>query len=260
MGRLLGISSHAFSFVKFSFSMSEFRFKQFGISQDKCAMKVGTDGVLLGAWAPGGKRILDVGTGTGLVALMMAQRYSEAHIVGIDIDIDACDQAAENAAASPFGDRVEIVHSRLQDYLFLQDTGTSSSDVASFDAIVSNPPFFVNSLKNPDNKRSMARHSDVLPFRDLWLGVKRLLTDEGTFSVILPSEVKEKFITEGYMLGFRLIAQCAIKTVERKMPKRYLLSFARHHDGALRDSVEIMMNKEGGRSEWYQKITAEFYL
>lgn len=253
--------------------MSEFRFKQFGISQDKCAMKVGTDGVLLGAWAPGGKKILDVGTGTGLISLMMAQRFPKAQVVGIDIDADACHQATANVASSPFADRIGIVHSRLQDFMLLEGKkclgeGCGSgklidrkqSDLDGFDAIVSNPPFFVNSLKNPDNKRSVARHSDVLPFRDLWLGVNRLLVDDGVFSVILPAEVKESFSIEGFLLGFCLVAQCAVKTVERKQPKRYLLTFARHRTGSMQDSVEIMMDKDGNRSEWYQKITAEFYL
>ena len=253
--------------------MSGFRFKQFGISQDKCAMKVGTDGVLLGAWAPGGKKILDVGTGTGLISLMMAQRFLKAQVVGIDIDADACHQAKENVFSSPFADRVEIVHSRLQDFRLseekkvldeLDEDGKlipqDHTAMNRFDAIVSNPPFFVNSLKNPDGKRSMARHSDVLPFRDLWLGVNRLLDENGVFSVILPAEVKENFSTEGFMLGFCVVSQCAIKTVEKKRPKRYLLSFARHRNGKFQDSVEIMMDENGNRSEWYQKLTAEFYL
>ena len=124
--------------------MTGFKFKQFEIHQDHCAMKVGTDGVLLGAWAPGGKRILDVGSGTGLISLMMAQRFPEAQVLGIDMDGEACEEAAENVAACPFADRVEIECCRLQDY----------HSAESFDAIVSNPPFFLNSLKNPDSKRS----------------------------------------------------------------------------------------------------------
>lgn len=242
--------------------MGDFAFKQFRILQDKCAMKVGTDGVLLGAWADGGLRILDIGTGTGLIALMMAQRFPKAQVVGIDIDGDACEQAHDNASCSPFADRVEIVNARLLDYLSsdAENIGQNTSCLQQFDAIVSNPPFFVNSLKNPDNKRSMARHTDTLPFRDLWLGVKRLLADDGIFSVILPSEVKDDFSAEGCMFGFRLIRQCGVKTVERKQPKRYLLSFARHRVDAMENVVETMMDGNGKRSEWYQKITDEFYL
>lgn len=230
--------------------MAGFKFKHFEIHQDRCAMKVGTDGVLLGAWALGGKRILDIGSGTGLISLMMAQRYPEAQVVGIDLDAEACAEARENVAASPFADRVNIVDCRLQDY----------ESVEKFDAIVSNPPFFLNSLKNPDSKRSMARHADSLPFRELFRGVKLLLSDDGVFSAIVPVEVLEAFASEGYMHGFYLLRQCGIKTVERKQPKRYLLTFAKHRCMEMDDMVETMMDSEGNRSEWYAKITEEFYV
>lgn len=230
--------------------MAGFKFKHFEIHQDRCAMKVGTDGVLLGAWALGGKRILDIGSGTGLISLMMAQRYPEAQVVGIDLDAEACAEARENVAASPFADRVNIVDCRLQDY----------ESVEKFDAIVSNPPFFLNSLKNPDSKRSMARHADSLPFRELFRGVKLLLSDDGVFSAIVPVEVLEAFASEGYMHGFYLLRQCGIKTVERKLPKRYLLTFAKHRSMEMDDMVETMMDSEGNRSEWYAKITEEFYV
>ena len=230
--------------------MAGFKFKHFEIHQDRCAMKVGTDGVLLGAWALGGKRILDIGSGTGLISLMMAQRYPEAQVVGIDLDAEACAEARENVAASPFADRVNIVDCRLQDY----------ESVEKFDAIVSNPPFFLNSLKNPDSKRSMARHADSLPFRELFRGVKLLLSDDGVFSAIVPVEVLEALASEGYMHGFYLLRQCGIKTVERKQPKRYLLTFAKHRSMEMDDMVETMMDSEGNRSEWYAKITEEFYV
>ena len=213
-------------------------------------MKVGTDGVLLGAWAQGGRRILDIGSGTGLISLMMAQRFPKAEVVGIDMDADACGQARENVMASPFRDRVEIECCRLQDF--------GASGV--FDAIVSNPPFFVDSLKNPDSKRTMARHTDSLPFRDLFAGVKRLLSDEGVFSAIVPTEVVEQFIAESCILGFYLIKKCGVKTVERKQPKRFMLSFAKHRISPYEEHVETMMDSQGNRSEWYKKITEEFYL
>ena len=230
--------------------MGNFRFKQFEIEQDRCAMKVGTDGVLLGAWAQGGRRILDIGSGTGLISLMMAQRFPEAEVVGIDMDADACGQARENVMASPFRDRVEIECCRLQDF--------GASGV--FDAIVSNPPFFVDSLKNPDSKRAMARHTDSLPFRDLFAGVKRLLSDDGVFSAIVPVEVVEQFVAESCILGFYLIKKCGVKTVERKLPKRFMLSFAKHRISPYEEHVETMMDSHGNRSEWYRKITEEFYL
>ena len=236
-------------------------------------MKVGTDGVLLGAWAQGGRRILDIGSGTGLISLMMAQRFSEAEVVGIDMDADACGQARENVMASPFRDRVEIECCRLQDFgadgCALETAGLkagaleTAADLKSagvFDAIVSNPPFFVDSLKNPDSKRTMARHTDSLPFRDLFTGVKRLLSDDGIFSAIVPVEVVEQFVAESCILGFYLIRKCGVKTVERKQPKRFMLSFAKHRISPYEEHVEIMVDSQGNRSEWYRKITEEFYL
>ena len=246
-------------------------------------MKVGTDGVLLGAWAQGGCRILDIGSGTGLISLMMAQRFPEAEVVGIDMDADACGQAKENVVASPFRDRVEIVCCRLQDFgadgcasetaglkagvlgtagLKAGALGTAEDLKSSgvFDAIVSNPPFFVDSLKNPDSKRTMARHTDSLPFRDLFVGVKRLLSDDGVFSAIVPAEVVEQFVAESCMLGFYLIRKCGVKTAERKQQKRFMLSFAKHRVSPYEEHVETMMDSQGNRSEWYRKITEEFYL
>lgn len=237
-------------------------------------MKVGTDGVLLGAWAQGGRRILDIGSGTGLISLMMAQRFPEAEVVGIDMDADACGQARENVMASPFRDRVEIEYCRLQDF---GGAGVSKTAEALetaealktaeglkadgvFDAIVSNPPFFVDSLKNPDSKRTMARHTDSLPFRDLFAGVKRLLSDDGIFSAIVPVEVVEQFVAESCILGFYLIRKCGVKTVERKQPKRFMLSFVKHRISPYEEYIETMMDSHGNRSEWYRKITEEFYL
>lgn len=261
--------------------MGNFRFKQFEIEQDRCAMKVGTDGVLLGAWAQGGRRILDIGSGTGLISLMMAQRFPEAEVVGIDMDADACGQARENVIASPFRDRVKIECCRLQDFggagvsktaealeaaeALKVDGGASETAgglkaAGVFDAIVSNPPFFVDSLKNPDSKRTMARHTDSLPFRDLFAGVKRLLSDDGIFSAIVPVEVVEPFVAESCILGFYLIRKCGVKTVERKQPKRFMLSFAKHRISPYEEHVETMMDSQGNRSEWYRKITEEFYL
>lgn len=247
--------------------MAGFTFKQFEIQQDRCAMKVGTDGVLLGAWAEGGQRILDIGSGTGLISLMMAQRFPEAQVWGIDIDPDACMQARENVAASPFADRVGIACCALQN-LSEEHLVRGSEELMEmkegegnlFDAIVSNPPFFVNGLKNPDSKRAMARHSDSLPFSVLMKGVKRWLSDEGVFSAIVPADVLESFVSEAYCSGLSLVRQCGVKTVERKQPKRYLVAFSKRRAGMVDKCTEIMTDSEGNRSEWYAKITEEFYL
>ena len=247
--------------------MAGFTFKQFEIQQDRCAMKVGTDGVLLGAWAEGGQRILDIGSGTGLISLMMAQRFPEAQVWGIDIDPDACMQARENVAASPFADRVGIACCALQN-LSEEHLVRGSEELMEmkegegnlFDAIVSNPPFFVNGLKNPDSKRAMARHSDSLPFPVLMKGVRRWLSDEGVFSAIVPADVLESFVSEAYCSGFSLVRQCGVKTVERKQPKRYLVAFSKRRTGMMDKCTEIMMDSDGNRSEWYAKITEGFYL
>ena len=126
-----------------------FQFKQFIINQDECAMKVGTDGVLLGAWAMGGSRVLDVGTGTGIIAIMMAQRYAEADILAIDIDEGSVHQAKDNVAASPYVSRINVSQIMVQDM--------DASFAGLFDAVVSNPPFFIDSLQAPDHQRTIAR-------------------------------------------------------------------------------------------------------
>jgi len=160
-----------------------FKFKQFTVFHDKCAMKVGTDGVLLGAWAQIGnaKKILDIGTGTGLIALMLSQR-SEALIDAIDIDENACTQAYENVVASPFSNQIHITHSSFADF----------QPTEKYDLIVSNPPYFSQSLKSPDDKRSRARHDDHLPLEDLIAGSKKFLSGNGRIALILPVEQDQK--------------------------------------------------------------------
>ena len=151
-----------------------FQFKQFTVWHDQCAMKVGTDGVLLGAWASveRARRILDIGTGTGLVALMLAQRsLLDAKIVALEIDEAAAGQARENVARSPWQERIEVVQADFKKY--------RSSD--KFDVIVSNPPYFVDSLECPDRQRAAARHNDSLTYEELLEGVNRLLAADGLF-------------------------------------------------------------------------------
>ena len=217
-------------------------------------MKVGTDGVLLGAWAAGGKHILDIGTGTGVVALMMAQRFPDALIEGIDIDADACSEALENARSSSFAKRIKIKRCALQDISAEEWTGNH------FDAIVSNPPFFLNSLKNPDTKRSLARHADSLPFSILCKTARRLLCPNGTLSVIVPAEALQSIVDEAYLAGFHTKERLAIKTVERKAPKRYMLKFSSDSSSAYKEETVILSNSDGSRSEWYQNLTKDFYI
>ena len=227
-----------------------FSFKQFTIHQDLCGMKVGTDGVLLGAWASGkGLRILDIGTGTGLIALMMAQRFPQSQVTAIDIDTNACQQARENVQASPFFERIRVIESKIQDF-----------KEGSYDTIVSNPPFFMDSLKNPDAARLTARHTDELPYQDLFISVKRLLTETGEFSAIIPSDYLERFITESCISGFFVSRRYGIRTVPKKAIKRYLLTFTKRQAEKTDYQEVTLMDKEGKRSQWYQKLTDNFYI
>lgn len=227
-----------------------FRFKQFTVYHDRCAMKVGTDGVLLGAWAEGGMRILDIGTGTGLIALMMAQRFQQATVTGIDIDTAACRQAWENAKASPFADRVEIQETSVQSYMPSE----------AFDAIVSNPPFFVNSLRNPDKRRAVARHTGTLSYRELFAHAYRLLTAVGVFSIIVPTEMWEDVLSESSIVGFSLSKVCAVKTVESRPPKRYLLTFSKEIPEKINSERLLLMGGAGYKSDEYNLLTKDFYL
>ena len=229
---------------------NNFTFKQFTVRQEACAMKVGTDGVLIGAWASGGHRILDIGTGTGLIALMMAQRFSQALITAIDIDHEACAQARDNASASPFGTRIEVLDTPLQAY----------TPPTLFDSIVSNPPYFQNSLRNPDARKAAARHSDSLPFGVLFSHVARLLSADGVFSAVVPTESVSDFIAEGSMHSLSVVRRCDIRTTPRKPLRRCLLSFARHCGTAMERSEQTLQTADGTRSEWYAGLTADFYI
>lgn len=231
-----------------------FRFQQFIVHHDRCAMKVGTDGVLLGAWARGGERILDVGTGTGLIALMMAQRYEQATVDAVEIDTEACQQAIDNVAESPFTNRINVICDAVQHF------SMESERLKAYDAIVSNPPFFENALKNPDKGRLVARHSDTLPFADLFKAVKKLLSDNGEFSVIIPTEYRGRIEEEALLQGFSLSRICAIKTTPKKPIRRYLLAFRRYPSPHIDEQVEILETLPNVRSEWYENLTKDFYI
>ena len=229
-----------------------FEFKQFTIHQERCAMKVGTDGTLLGAWASAPAsacRILDIGTGTGLIALMMAQRYPKAEIWGVDIDEDAVSQAMTNAADSPFSRRVHFIQVDISDF-----------SVEPFDAIVCNPPYFVDSLICPNPTRTLARHTASLTYKALMQSVKRLLTDNGIFSIVIPDEYYSTLLSEAALAELILSKECAIKTTPKKAPKRYLIEFRKQHVAFVNATTETLEINTGQRSEWYQNITKDFYL
>lgn len=218
-----------------------FKFKQFTIQQDLCAMKVGTDGVLLGAWATGGLKILDVGTGTGVVALMMAQRYPKAQITALDIDEGAVRQAKENVENSSFRNRIIVLHEAVQ------------AHQGKYDAIVSNPPFFMDSLPAPNEQRNMARHSDTLSYADLMQASYRLLKDNGELSVVVPFDYKKRMEDEATFVGFFPHKILGVRTVEKRPAKRYLLSFVKH-------PIEIEHHIITIGDEEYRELTKDFYL
>lgn len=236
-------------------SNSYFRFKQFVVRQERCAMKVGTDGTLLGAWAQGGKKILDIGTGTGLIALMMAQRYPQALVTAIDIDAEAVEQAQENVMASPFADRINVI---LGDIRYSNLTG-GQTPCEVFDAIVVNPPYFIDSLTCPDNQRTTARHTATLSYRELMTAASQLLADDGELSVVIPFDCKARFENEASLSGLSKSRECSVRTTQRKAPRRYLLAF-RKHPKALETTEEVLEVMPGVRSAWYEELTKEFYL
>lgn len=208
-------------------------------------MKVGTDGVLLGAWAPLGSRILDVGTGSGLIARMLMQRCPEAEVEGIDIDEAAVAQAKENG--------VRAFQARLQDW---------KSDIGNcYDLIVSNPPYFQNSLKNPDRGRELARHTDSLGYEELIAHSARLLKEEGLLALILPAEAEEEIrnLAARYSLFPTHITRVYSK--ETKPARRVILAFSRKNSivGLIEDSL-VLEDEKGGRSAAYSKLCEEFYL
>lgn len=227
-----------------------FSFKQFVVNQDICGMKVGTDGVLLGAWATGGGRVLDIGTGTGLIAMMMAQRFPNAYIDAIDIDENAYRQALSNVSQSNFSDRISIFNTRLQDFFPEQ----------KYDCIVSNPPYFNDSLRCPDKQRATARHNDTLSFVDLLHGVCRLLTDDGVVNVVLSIERLDDFIAEAMIVQLYETRRCMIKTTTNKPPKRVLLTLAKHRAAERESSIEILNDADGQRTRWYDELTKDFYI
>lgn len=216
-------------------------------------MKVGTDGVLLGAWArlePCHQRVLDIGTGTGLVALMAAQRTEQwgAEVVAVEIDAESAAEAADNFAASEWSDRLRVVQQPIQEF----------EGGGLFDHIVSNPPYFVASLHSPDRGRTQARHTDSLSFDELARSAARLLTESGVASVVLPADALGDITLSMVRVGLFLNRRCDVRSKPTSAPIRVLLEFGRV--AASTDRTSLTIYDGGDYSEEYKALTRDFYL
>lgn len=238
-----------------------FRFRQFTVWHDRCAMKVGTDGVLLGAWCPlpavHTVEALDIGTGSGLVALMLAQRLAQArydfHIQGIDIDAAAASQASQNFRLSPWSDRLTGMLCPLQAF----------RSSAPFQLIVSNPPFFNNSLKNPDPSRAVARHTDRLCYYDLLSFAAANLASTGIFALILPTAARDDILSLAHTMGLALTHTTFVQSTAAKPPKRVLMAFRQGMitgNPAPAVSTLVLSSATSPRSDAYISLTRDFYL
>lgn len=229
-----------------------FDFKQFTICHDRCAMKVGTDGVLLGAWTEVGagvSRVLDIGTGSGLIAIMLAQKCP-ADITGIDIDAEAIGQAKENGGRTPWSGRVHFLQQDILEYI----------PEMGFDLIVCNPPFFENSMQSSNQKRNKARHCDSLPL-DLLAGrAHEMLLPDGCFNVVLPVKTAENFVQMAWEKGLNLQKKCVVYSKPHTPPKRTLLSFKKGNTIYPGTELLYICNEDGEYSEEYRNLTKDYYL
>ena len=241
-------------------SSPNFRFKQFTVWHDRCAMKVGTDGVLLGAWCPlpsqkpNRVRVLDIGVGSGLIALMIAQRLhlrgDMFSVLGIDIDRDAVEQSHINFQQSPWADSLTSQACRLQDMPAEQ----------AFDLIVSNPPYFQDSLKNPNAQRAVARHTDTLSYTELIQHAARLLNTNGTLALVLPFEAKEDILALAEAHALHPTHITHVHSKPGKPAKRLLIAFSPITHSEYATHTFYIESGDSPRSEEYKALTKEFYL
>lgn len=255
--------------------MGVFHFKRFDVRNERSAMKVNTDGVLLGAVAevfPGDGRILDVGTGTGTVALMVAQRLAEVKaggepwsILGIDIDAPSAEEAGDNFAGSPWRDHLEAANMGLSEF-------DGSGKDSLFDLIVSNPPYYDNSLQAPDARRNSARHTgdpenpsaaaEPLSFREILEYASRHLREGGRVAMILPADQEKPLLRHARMCGFYPWKILRIKTVERKPASRLIVQFKRRGESPESPAEETLtlLNEKGKRTSQHASLTTDYYL
>lgn len=231
-----------------------FNFKQFSVNQDRCAMKIGTDGVLLGAWTPlinNPYNVLDIGAGTGILSLMLAQRSNAEQIDAIEIDGDAYEQCVENFETSPWGDKLFCFHAGLDEFV--------DEPEDEYDLIISNPPFYTDDYKSDNSSRDLARFEDALPFEELIEAAALLLSDNGIFSVIIPYKEEERFVDMCKELDLFPLKITRVKGTPTSEIKRSLLAFCRMEQTPLIDELVIEISRHNYTPE-YIELTKEFYL
>lgn len=235
--------------------MSKFQFKQFSIEQDRCAMKIGTDGVLLGAWTPienNPYNILDIGTGTGIIALMLAQRSAAQQIDALEIDEEAYEQATDNFENSPWNDRLFCFHAGLDEFV--------EEPEEEYDLIISNPPFYSENYKSNDDKRDLARFQDAMPFEELIEAADLLLSENGIFSVIIPFKEEENFIATAKENELYPIKITRVKGTPSTGTKRSLLAFCRNKNTITIEDELIIEIERHSYTPQYKELTKYFYL
>jgi tRNA1Val (adenine37-N6)-methyltransferase len=232
---------------------SWFQFQQFRVAQDRCAMKISTDAVLLGSLvqSDGPKQILDIGTGTGVVALMLAQRFPGASITALELDHEAASQARENCEQSPFSKRLTVLQGRFQDFAVEE----------RFDLLVSNPPFFPDHLPASDPKRQQALHTNSLSFEELLHKASQVLTPYGSFWVILPPRQMQDFIQYATGNGLFPRTRVGIRDTAAKPIHREVVSFTFSEPlPSTRPEEIVLKNEDGSYSERYRHLISGFLL
>ena len=229
-----------------------FNFKQFKIQHEQ-SFKVGTDGVLLGTWVAvsNKKSILDIGSGSGLIPLVLAQRAKHAKIIGVEIDEASFQESSQNVSKSAWADRVTLFHETIQAY--------SEKNDQKFDLIVSNPPYFINSTKSPKSKKNIARHTDKLPFSDLVRVSLKHLTPEGRFALVLPKDEGKIFIQLAKEHGLFLIRLTEVRSKKDKPIERFLMEFSLIARDLEKNELIIQFEKRNDYTPDYIKLTKDFY-
>ena len=230
-----------------------FIFKQFSVTDKNSAMKVGTDAVLLGSWVDINKRIniFDIGTGSGVIALMLAQR-SEAEITGIDIHFASVEEAKINFAQSKWKSRLKVIHSSFQEY--------AANCSESYDLIVSNPPFFTNSLRSPEELKNISKHNDRLPYSDLISGIIQLLTKTGKYCLIVPANDAPLLIELSNQNGLYCVRQLTVYPKQSKPASRKIIEFGTSKPETIIKEEVIIRNVDNSYTADYMKLTKDFYL